>query len=136
MEASRFFEWFQFAALVCLGLVGLSRALLLYARGIPVIAADRQRTPLQMVVDTLALVCLLVWAYEIVACAWSFHFHAGPIWLRRVLVDSVTVKVAGTVFVSVALVLYVIALGHLGKSWRMGIDRTTPGHWLPKAFIG
>ena len=127
METARFFEWFQFAVLVCWGLLGLTRALLYYARGIPVIVVDRQRTPSQMAVDALTLTCLLVWAYKIVASAWQLHFHAGPMWLQQVLVGSIAVKTVGATIVSIAVVLYAIAIGHLGKSWRLGIDRTTPG---------
>jgi protein-S-isoprenylcysteine O-methyltransferase Ste14 len=127
MATSRLFEWFQFGVLVCWGLLGLRRALLRHARGIPVIVADRQRTPSQMVVDALASVCLLVWAYEIVAYAWRFHFHTGPLWLHRVLVGSTTIKTVGAVLISIAALLYAIALRRLGESWRMGIDRTTPG---------
>ncbi len=80
-----------------------------------------------MVVDALAVICLLVWAYESVAYAWRFHFHAGPIWLHQVLVGNITVKTVGAALVAIAVVLYAIALGRLGKSWRLGIDRTTPG---------
>jgi protein-S-isoprenylcysteine O-methyltransferase Ste14 len=80
-----------------------------------------------MVVDSLALVCLLVWAYEIVAYAWRFHFHVGPVGLHRVLVGSTPINTMGAVVVSTALVLYAIALRRLGESWRMGIDRTAPG---------
>ena len=127
METSRFFEWYQFGVLVCFGLVGQTRALLCRVRGLSVVVADRQRTLWQMVVDTLALVCLLVWAYEIIAYAWGFRFHVGPASLRYILVDNVAIKVGGAALCSVALLLYAIALRDLGKSWRIGIDRKTPG---------
>lgn len=125
--ASRFFEWFQFGALACWGLLGVTRALLLRARGVAVIAADRERTRWQMVVDTFALACLLVWAYEVVAYAWPLPFHFGPMWLHDVLMESIAIKTLGAVFVSGAIVLYGVALRHLGESWRLGIDRTKPG---------
>jgi protein-S-isoprenylcysteine O-methyltransferase Ste14 len=127
MLTSRFFEWFQFGILTCWGLLGLTRALLFYSRGIPVIVADRQRTPSQMAVDVLTLICLPVWAYEIVAYAWRFHFHIGPPWVHRVLIGSIAIKTVGAAVVSTAVVLYAIAVSRLGRSWRMGIDRATPG---------
>jgi protein-S-isoprenylcysteine O-methyltransferase Ste14 len=127
METSRFFEWFLFWVLACWGLLGLMRVLLFRARGISVIVADRQRTVSQMVADALASICLLVWAYEIVAYVWHFYFHVGPVGLHRVLVESVIIETVGAIVVSAAFLLYVIALHHLGKSWRLGIDRTTPG---------
>jgi protein-S-isoprenylcysteine O-methyltransferase Ste14 len=127
MTTSRFFEWFQFGALVCWGLFGVTRALLFRARGIPVIAADRDRTRWQMVLDTVALAWLLVWAYEVIAYAWSLRLHFGPASLHHVLVDSIAIKTLGAAFVSAAILLYAVALRHLGASWRFGIDRTAPG---------
>jgi len=127
MATPRLFEWFQFGVLVCWGFLGLTRAFLFHARGIPVVAVDRQRTTSQLVTDGLAFVFLLVWAYEIVAHAWGFHFHAEPGWSHRVLVGSIAIKTVGAAVACIAVVLYAIALRRLGKSWRLGIDRTTPG---------
>lgn len=127
MTILRFFEWFHFSVLALWGLLGVTRAFLLQARGVPVIMADRRRTPLQMVVDALTLICLLVWVYEVIAYAWRFHSHAGPLGLHQVLVESITIKTVGAVAVSIAFFLYAIALRCLGDSWRLGIDRTTPG---------
>jgi protein-S-isoprenylcysteine O-methyltransferase Ste14 len=127
MAASRFFAWFQFGILVYWGTLGVTRALLFRARGVRVIVADRQRTFWEMLADVLALACLLVWAYEVVAYAGSFGFHVGPTRFGRILVDSITIKVVGALVVSTAVLLYAIALRHLGASWRLGIDRTAPG---------
>lgn len=45
----------------------------------------------------------------------------------RILVDGIAIKVVGAVLDSLAVLLYAIALRHLGVSWRLGIDRATPG---------
>lgn len=127
MAPSRFFEWFQFGVLTGWGLLGLTQAIRLRAHGISVIAVDRQRTPAQMVVDGLAFICLLVWAFEIVAYAWRFDFHVGPIGLHQVLVESSSIKTVGAVVDLLAVLLYGIALRRLGQSWRLGIDRTSSG---------
>lgn len=124
---SRFFEWFQLGVLACWVLLGVTRILLLRARGVAVITADRERTRWQMAVDTFALACLLVWAYEIVAYAWPLRFHVGPKWLHDSLMESLAIKTLGAGFVSGAIVLFGAALRRLGKSWRLGIDRTNPG---------
>ncbi len=127
MATSRFFEWFQFGALACWGLLGLSRALVLRARGVGVIAVDRQRTFWQMAADTLAIGCLLVWAYEVIAYAWSFRFHVGSEILGRIVVQSVAIKTVGAVVVCLAVLIYAVAIRHLGESWRLGIDRAATG---------
>lgn len=89
--------------------------------------ADRGRTPWQMVVDTLALACLVLWAYEVVAYAWALPFHCGPTWLHRVFVESTALKGVGAALVSGSVWLYGVAIRRLGQSWRLGIDRISPG---------
>lgn len=120
-------DWFSFGVLVCWGLLGVSRAVRFHAQGTRVIVGDRQRTLGQMFVDTLALACLLVWAYEVVANAWSSGFHVGPAFVRQVIVDSIFVKVLGGIALGGGILLYALALHHLGASWRLGIDRMAPG---------
>lgn len=124
---SRFFEWFQLGVLAGLGLLGVTQAIRLRAHGVSVIVADRQRTPGQMMLDGLALICLLVWAYEIVACGWRFDFHVGPMGLHQDLLKSTSWKTLGAVVDSLAVLLYSTAVRRLGQSWRLGIDRTTAG---------
>jgi protein-S-isoprenylcysteine O-methyltransferase Ste14 len=127
MATSRFFDWFQFGILLCWGALGLTRAVLFRARGVRVIARDQQRTFWELLVDGLASMCLLIWAYEVVAHAWPFGFHVGPTSFSRILLDSLAIKVGGAIVVSIAVVLYAVALRHLGVSWRLGIDRASPG---------
>ena len=127
MDTSRFFDWFQFGALVCLALLGVTRALLLRARGVSVFVVDRKRTLWQMVADTFILACLLIWGYEVIAYAWSFRFHVGPAGLGHVLVESSPIKIMGAALVCAAILFYVTALRDLGASWRLGLDRATPG---------
>ena len=133
---SRFFEWFQLGALACLGLLGVSRTLLLRARGVGVITTDRERTRPQMAVDTFALCILLVWAYEIVAYAWPLRFHLGPFWLHYDAVESVAIKTFGAGCVFAAILLYGVAVRRLGKSWRLGIDRVNPGPLVTDGVYG
>ncbi|MCI0541440.1 MAG: isoprenylcysteine carboxylmethyltransferase family protein [Verrucomicrobiales bacterium] len=134
MVTSRFFEWFQFGALTCWALLGLTRAIQCHMRGGRVFAADRERTLSQKAVDILAFACLLAWAYEIVAYAWPFRFHIGPRFLGNVLVDGIAIKILGAVLVSLATLLYAIALRHLGASWRLGIDRIAPGQLVTEGI--
>lgn len=124
---SRFFEYLQLGALACWAVLGLSRAILFRARGLRVIVIDRQRTLWQMLVDALAVTCLLTWAYEVVAHAWPFPAYAGPAILGHVLLNSIVIKSVGVVLLSASVLLYAVALYYLGESWRLGIDRNAPG---------
>ncbi len=127
MDISRFFDWFGFATLVCLAFLALPRALRLYRRGIRVMVVDRQRTAKQILEDLLAMVCLLLWSYELVAGAWSIQFRPVPPRLAVALFDSPATKIAGGLLMATGLVFYGLGTRGLGESWRFGIDRNSPG---------
>lgn len=127
MTTSRFSEWFAFGVLACWMGLGLTRALMLRARGVPVFVVDRQRTGWQMLVDTVLLACLLTFGYEIIAYAGQFRFHIGPSVLERSVVDGPASQALGALIVTGAVILYGISLRDLGVSWRLGLDRSAPG---------
>lgn len=110
MNESNFNQWFAFVALVCWGVLGLSRAFLFHRRGRSVIAVDRQRTVGQTVIDLLAMVCLLGWAYEVVAYAWQFRFHIGPAGLHEPSFQSSTINLSGAIIISAGLMVYALGL--------------------------
>jgi protein-S-isoprenylcysteine O-methyltransferase Ste14 len=75
----------------------------------------------------LAGLCCLGWAYEIIAYAWSISPHLGPGILHAPLYGSAWVKSIGLVLAGLGVLLYAIALHHLGESWKMGVDPAKPG---------
>ncbi|HOB99872.1 MAG TPA: isoprenylcysteine carboxylmethyltransferase family protein [Verrucomicrobiota bacterium] len=136
MTTSRFSEWFAFGALACWMGLGLTRALMLRARGVSVFVGDRQRTGWQMLADTVMVACLLAFAYEIIAYAWQLHFHIGPSVLHRSVVVGPTSQALGALIVAGAVILYVVALRDLGASWRLGLDRNAPGPLVTAGVYG
>lgn len=125
--AAQFFDALLLLALVAWGAIGIGRALELRSRGKHVLAADRQRTIPQMAIDTLAGVCLLVWAVTVISCGMQLQAHWPGKWLGRVVVDLLWLRIAGAVMIALALWLYRTAIRELGDSWRLGIDREQPG---------
>ncbi len=126
-HTSRLFDWFALAALGSLGCLGVSRALILFGRGIRVVVMDPQRSRAQVVADVLFAGCFGVWVYEIIAYTAPLPFHLVPQVWGSVLVDAVPLKAIGAVFEVSGLVIYHLALRAIGDSWRIGIDRATPG---------
>jgi protein-S-isoprenylcysteine O-methyltransferase Ste14 len=127
MTTTGFFAGFQLAALATLAGLAIGRATVLYARGVHVVAADPQRSLMQGLVDFLSVVFFFWWAYEAVAYSWPRSSAVGPGLLGTVLVDSVVIKLAGALMVLAGLVIFALALWSFADSWRVGVDRTTPG---------
>ena len=127
MKTTRFFEWFQLVALVCLVGLGLGHAIVLYARHVHVVVIDRQRSLWQGLADLLSIVLFFLWAYESIAYSWPLRNHVFPALLGTVLVDAAWVKAVGAVIVLAGLLIFALALWAFAGSWRIGIDRESPG---------
>ena len=127
MKAARFFDWFQLCTLACLVGLGVARATVLYARGVHVVAIDWQRSLWEQLADSLAIVLIFSWAYEVVAYSWPLRSHVFPTWLAPVVVDAAVVKVLGAAVVCAGLLTFALALWAFADSWRIGIDRNTAG---------
>jgi protein-S-isoprenylcysteine O-methyltransferase Ste14 len=80
-----------------------------------------------MLEDLLSVISLVLWWYELVAYTWPLSIHLVPTRLGVVLFDVAIVKIAGGVLMLAGLVIYGLALLALRESWRLGIDRKTPG---------
>ena len=124
---ARFFDWFHLAALACFLCLGIMRAWLLSARGVCIVGIDWQRTVAQGFADLLAVIAFLLWIYESAAYAWPLRSHVTPPGLAIVVIDAVPIKIAGAVVELLGLLIWALGLLALGRSWRIGIDRTTPG---------
>ncbi len=127
MTMDQFFDWFLLVTLGCLGCLGFGRAFMLAARGVRVVAIDPQRSTVEIVEDLIFASCFCLWVYEIVACAWPLTTNIIPHSLGTVIVCAPGYKLAGAGLMTAGLLIYGLALWHFGTSWRLGIDRDTPG---------
>lgn len=127
MMIARAFDLLLLGSLASLLCLGLARGLILYSRSIRVVAIDRERSVAQGLGDLVQVLSLFFWGYVVVAFTWPLRNQLVPSWLSTVLVDTLWVKTAGAVFLLAGLVIYALALQAFDASWRLGIDRQTPG---------
>ena len=130
MKIARFFDWLQLAVLVFMACLAFGRALVLFARGVRVVAIDRERSPGRALADLLCVVGFALWVYEVVAHAWPLVTHVALRPLDVVLVDVVAIKAVGAALLIAGSVIYLLALMALGDSWRLGIDRLAHGRFV------
>lgn len=136
MTADRLVDCLALGALGCLAILGIGRAMMLSARGIRVVALDRNRSTLQGLADLGFVLCFLAWAYEVVAIALPLGVHLVPPALRVVVLDVRAAKVLGVVVMATGLAVYGLALQAFGSSWRLGIDRDRPGALVTGGIFG
>lgn len=136
MPGDRLFEWSALAALGCLAILGIGRAAMLSARGVRVIALDRERTALEGLADLGFVLCFFAWAWEVFAFALPLRSHLVPAPLRVVVLDDGAAKTLGVLVMATGLVVYGLALHAFGSSWRLGIDRERPGPLVTRGIFG
>ncbi len=114
-------------ALGGLALLGISRGLMLSARGVQVFAIDRERTMREGLADLAFLLGFLLWVYETLAFALPLDVHLVPALARMRLIEAIAAKVLGVLAMTLGIAVYGLALRAFGSSWRLGIDRDRPG---------
>jgi protein-S-isoprenylcysteine O-methyltransferase Ste14 len=130
------FETLALGALCCLAILGIGRAAMLSARGIRIIAVDRERTAPEGLADLGFVLGFLAWAWEVVAFTLPLGVHLVPAALRVVVLDAGVAKVLGLLLMATGLVVYGLALHAFGASWRLGIDRDRPGALVTRGIFG
>ena len=123
-----FFDYFQIAivATVLLIILGKASFLLLVRHVNPIAVASGGKGPAR-VIEGLAFFGLIVWFIEVLSYALHSRTRIFPQAVHFQLFDSFAAKVGGVVLTSLGLVLFVLAFFAFGDSWRVGIDRQSPG---------
>ena len=64
VDADRLFECLVLGGLGCLTVLGISRGMMLSARGVRIFTIDRERTKREGLADLAFLLCFVLWVYE------------------------------------------------------------------------
>ena len=121
------FDLFQLLALGIFLAIFLARALLLRARGIRAIALARGKTGAQALLEAALVVALPIWAWEVAAYAWPLSLHVLPAPFDAVILEASAARWLGALAIAAAVGMFALSLAAFGDSWRVGIDRDSPG---------
>lgn len=127
MSATQIFDYVLIATVAGGLCLGVARAMWMHFNGVRVVVVDWQRTAGQMLGDSIMVIALLAYCYLTLAYAWPLPRGWTPSWGAAVLLDWTAAKVVGAALLCAGTVIYAAALWGMGASWRIGIDRKTPG---------
>ena len=127
MSLNDIFAWLPLVILLAMLVASRLRALAMHRRGLRVIVVDWRRPLNDVLYDTLLVAVFLFWAYLLVAEPWPLSLRLLPAWLATKLVDNLPVKLIGAALLIAAPILFAASIHSLGISWRMGVDRQSPG---------
>jgi protein-S-isoprenylcysteine O-methyltransferase Ste14 len=109
-------------------IVFIGRSVMLYRHFSinPFVLGKGKRGP-QRLVEVLFFIGLLYWTWETLNVAAAFGHRILPGFFYQQAPFPVIIKAAGCGLLLLGFVLFGWALFSLGSSWRIGIDRHTPG---------
>jgi protein-S-isoprenylcysteine O-methyltransferase Ste14 len=117
-------------AIAAIGLIGATRAALLYRRGVRVVVIDRERSRGDFALELSLFLLFLLWMYLII----DYATGQGP-WWTPVPLDKpllapwpLGVQWFGAMLLATGVLLYALATISMGNSWRIGIDRDAHEH--------
>jgi protein-S-isoprenylcysteine O-methyltransferase Ste14 len=123
-----FFDYFQIASVVIFLFVIVAKTVYLrLKRNINPIVVGRGKKGLAWAIEWLGFAGLLVWMVEILLYAFHARFHIFPAPLDAQLIDSQIAKLIGVAFITLGMIIFMMAYVSFGDSWRVGIDVTSPG---------
>src|ERR1043166_3364870 len=131
-----FFEYFQiFTIFVIVCVIATKAIYLRVTTGINPIVIGRGKGPWR-IVEILSLGTLLLWTVEVVMHALHSPYDLFPDSSNLDFLNTQLLKIAGLVLSSLGLTTFILAFLSFGNSWRIGIDRTTPGTLITGGIFG
>jgi protein-S-isoprenylcysteine O-methyltransferase Ste14 len=121
------FDLFQLFALGVFLTSFVARALVLRARGIRAITLARGKPPAQALLEAALVVALPIWVWEVAAYAWPAPLHVFPAAFGAVILQVPAARWLGALAIAAAVGTFALSLAAFGDSWRVGIDRDSPG---------
>ena len=122
-----FFNYFQIALIVIVVCVIATRAISSWvATGVNPIVIGRGQGSWR-VLEFFSFLALIWWVIEVVLFAIGSRFDIVPDAVGVAQLHTQTVRTLGVALLLIGLVPFILAFVNFGTSWRIGIDRKTPG---------
>ena len=122
-----FFNYFQIAVIGIIVCAIVTKALYSWhVTGIFPIVIGRGKGAWR-VFEFLSFVALFWWITEVLLRAFGSRFEIFPDTIHVMFLHSQVVRSVGVVLIVLGLIIFLLAFVNFGTSWRVGIDRKTPG---------
>ena len=129
-------EYMQIALVVLVVCVIVSKALYSWwATGIFPIVIGRGQGAWR-IIELLSFLALVLWVFEVLLRALRPRFDPFPDAVGVAMLHTQSAKLMGAVLLIVGVVPFIFAFLNFGNSWRIGIDRKTPGVLVTGGIFG
>jgi protein-S-isoprenylcysteine O-methyltransferase Ste14 len=122
-----FLNYFQLAALVIVVCVIATKTLHSWiTTGVNPIVMGRGKGAWR-IIELLSFLALLLWMFEVVVRAVELRFDLFPEAVNVGVLRTQPARILGVFLVGLGIIPFILAYVNFGTSWRIGIDRETPG---------
>jgi protein-S-isoprenylcysteine O-methyltransferase Ste14 len=119
-----FFDYFQAVFLLVFYFILIGRTVQLIRSGKNPIVLGAGKKGFRAVFEMSLLFGLSLWTFEVVANCLGLDFH---FFRETQLFSIVSLKIVGVVIEIVGMAIFASAIFSFGSSWRVGIDKKSPG---------
>ena len=88
------------------------------------------------IIEVLGFLALILWITEVLLRVFHSRFDIFPGKFRLGFFQTEAAQILGVAFLLVGLIPFVLAFLNFGTSWRIGIDRKTPGALVTGGIFG
>ncbi|WP_340111923.1 methyltransferase family protein [Maribellus mangrovi] len=110
-----------------LALILFSRIITLHKQGIQLSSKAANNNKVSKLLLPVFVLIFLLWLFEIVRPAFQISLHFLPEPLSNWLSECIILKITGSIFILISLIMWVITLTHFNTSLRFGLDKNTRG---------
>ena len=122
-----FLNYFQIAAVGIFVCVIATKALYSWATtGVNPIVIGRGQGAWR-IVEVLSFLALILWVLEVLVRAFKLRFDLFPDAVNVGFLQTQAARTLGVSLVGLGMIPFILAFVNFGTSWRIGIDRKTPG---------
>ena len=120
----------QLACICLLAAMGIGRGIVLKQKKIQVFVLDSQMTKTQHLNGIFFIICFFIWIFESISYSLVLDLHIPLSNLDTLSIQHTGIKIAGAIVLVFGLIIYALALYSFHNSWRIGIDRESPGQLI------
>jgi len=125
----------QLAALFLLAVMGIGRIIVMKLKNIQVFVLDSKMTLTQHLNGIFFVICFFIWVFESISYSLSLNYHIPLSTIDVLTIQHTDIKIAGVIILVFGLIVYALALYSFNNSWRIGIDRETPGELITSGIF-
>ena len=130
-----FFDYFQITVLILFYLVFIGRTIQLKLKGVNPIVLGIGKKGLKSLLEISLFFGLVIWTFEVITHSLNLKFHIFPEVLYTNFFQIIPLKILGTILIILGFFIFILALISFGSSWRVGIDKQSPGQLVTNGIF-